>query len=165
MKLARIIFLPLILASGVVFSMDPVGQSIEVNQRHIETILEIGKQTKHNPVHMQAEINNLMQADKTWKTLLSHPFFAGRIVEQISERNQSELFPVAIMLNTPGTVQWLKKYIASKPKKQIPVKDFIATIKNKKLKKQNKITSQEYAPFLATLNEIEEYINSLNSSK
>ncbi len=165
MKIVSIIFLPLLLSSLVSFSMDPVGQRIEVNQRYVETILEIGKQTKHNPVHMQAEINNLMQADKTWKTLLSHPFFAGGIVEQISERNQSELFPVAIMLNTPGTVQWLKKYIASKPKKQIAVKDFIALIKNHKLKKQNKITSQEYAPFLATLNEIEDYINSLHTPK
>lgn len=159
----NLICLPFLLATTLpLLSMDPVGQRIEINEQYVNTVITIAKQVKHHPVHLQREISNLMQNDKIWNKFLSHPFFAGCLVEQISKKNNSELYPVAIMLNTSGTVQWLKKYVQSHPKKQSEVKDFITMIKNEKIKnKHGKNVSKEYAPFLATLHEIETYIDSL----
>lgn len=158
MKKIILFLIPSIIATIQSSCMDPVGQRLEVNQKYVEAICSIAKQTKYHPIQLHNKITNLMKNDATWNMLLSDPFLAGRLVEQISKKNKSELYPVAIILNTPGTVAWLKKYIKHNPKKHKEIAEFVKEVQIKIKQSQERNSSKNYNSITNTLKRVEKYI-------
>lgn len=138
----------------------PGRQNLVVNQDYINQLHTITKKVNYHPVRLENKISKLMKTNHTWQLLLSNQKTAGLIVEQISNDNESEMYPIAIILNTPGTIAWLKNYIHNNPAKHTEILDFINHVRC------NIYASQEEFPELnKTLNAIEQEITQAEENK
>ncbi|BDC34574.1 hypothetical protein Noda2021_05320 [Candidatus Dependentiae bacterium Noda2021] len=85
-------------------------QHLCITDQYIKPIRALIVNTECCPSSFQKEIHTLMSNNGVYKQLFTHPTTAGLIIKQTTNKKDPVApYMVALMYNTPGSIQWLKR--------------------------------------------------------